>query len=213
MANLSETSTVRPTLRKGAPRLSADELAQILALHRLRGMSARAIAARLGRSPSAVAKAIRDGQPRARRTAQRELAAVERRRRRDRERKRRQRARDRARAQGRTTVPATGEPVNVAPAIIPPSPQRRVRRPPEPSVSARRRSGSGYAAFLDRRDYERSVREANLRAGLSPDGFCVFEYPGGRGTYEPGDPADVARVRKLMADAGVHDWEPLRLAR
>jgi len=197
----------------GASRLSAEELSRILALHRLQGLSARAIAAVIGRSPSAVAKAIRDGQPRARRAEQREFSAVERRRRRDRERKRRQRARDRARAQGRTTVLATGEPVDVAPAVSPPPPVRKARAwPTPPAASAHRRSGWGFDALLDRRDHEYAIRQANVRAGLPPDGFATYEYPGGRGSYDPRDPADVERVRRLLAEAGVESWEPVQVA-
>jgi hypothetical protein len=43
------------------------------------------------------------------------------------------------------------------------------------------------------------MRLANVRAGLSPEGVAAYEYPSGRGVYDPRDPADVERVRALDA--------------
>src|SRR5207244_2479032 len=84
-------------VRRGRPaRLSAADLANILTLHK-QGHSARAIASQLDRSPSAVAKAIRDGQRRATRAAVREGQdglVQDAKRRRDAERQRRKRERD-----------------------------------------------------------------------------------------------------------------------
>ena len=106
----SEQPSERSAGVSTARRLSAQELAEIERLHR-QGLSARAIAAQIKRSPSAVAKALRDGEARVRAAALREAQAGLRlaaRRRAAAERQRRKRARERMAAPERFYLTVRG---------------------------------------------------------------------------------------------------------
>ncbi len=68
--------------------------------------------------------------------------------------------------------------------------------------------------FLDRNDRARDARRENVRAGLDPAGYATYQTSRSRGAYDPSDPADVQRVRKIVAlDDGAEAaeaWEPHR---
>ena len=72
----------------------------------------------------------------------------------------------------------------------------------------RRRYTEGQLGVLESNEHARLERAANVRAGLSPDGFASYETPIGRCSYEPADPRDVARVRSIVRS----DWYRYRLA-
>jgi hypothetical protein len=78
-----------------------------------------------------------------------------------------------------------------------------------------RRANSSDAATAVRaeRELERLVKQANLRAGLSPQGTALIKTPGGtRTSYQPDDPADVERVRGIIrdesGDEAADNWQP-----
>ncbi len=92
----------------------------------------------------------------------------------------------------------------------------------------KRRANSSDAATAVRaeRELERLTAQANLRAGLSPDGMATYETPLGRGGYDPADPDEVQRVRRTiredvqragadeeLADYLAQTWQPHPLPR
>ena len=92
----------------------------------------------------------------------------------------------------------------------------------------RRRAVSSDAATAVRaeRELERLAMQANVNAGLSPDGMATFKTPVSRGSYDPADPDEVQRVRRTiredvmiagaseeLADHLAQTWQPHPLPR
>lgn len=65
---------------------------------------------------------------------------------------------------------------------------------------------------LDRNDRARELRRERVRAGLGPTGMATYTYSRGYGSYDPSDPDDVERVRKIIraadGDAAADAWTP-----
>ena len=81
-------------------------------------------------------------------------------------------------------------------------------------IRAGRSEGHGFDAMVKRREREKELKRRNLAVGLTEDGYASWAAPKpgggvyGSGVYDPRDPGDVARVRRLMAGYGYPDWEP-----
>ena len=55
-------------------------------------------------------------------------------------------------------------------------------------------------ALRQRNEERRMIADANLLAGLSPDGFALLQTPLGQTNYDPLMPDDVARARACLRD-------------
>ncbi len=79
-------------------------------------------------------------------------------------------------------------------------------------VLPRRRYSEGQMAVIESNERAALLRQAFARAGLSPDGMATYQTSLGRGSYDPGDRSDVARVRTIIrADDGpaaARAWRP-----
>ena len=75
-----------------------------------------------------------------------------------------------------------------------------------------RRYSEGQMAVLESNEHAALVRQAFARAGLSRTGFASYETSIGRGSYDPADPSNVARVRSIIrdddGDAVADAWQP-----
>lgn len=60
-------------------------------------------------------------------------------------------------------------------------------------------------ALRQRNEERRMIADANLLAGLSPDGFALLQTPLGQTNYDPLDPSDVERARTNLRDDVLRD--------
>lgn len=82
----------------------------------------------------------------------------------------------------------------------PVQPEHERKPRPRALVLPRSRYREGLAAVLESNEHVHLERVANVRAGLSAAGMATYETSNGRGSYDPADAQDVARVRDIIRD-------------
>jgi hypothetical protein len=79
-------------------------------------------------------------------------------------------------------------------------------------VLPRSRYREGLAAVLESNEHVHLQRVANVRAGLSKAGNASYQTSISRGSYDPADAKDVARVRDIIrsddGDEAAERWLP-----